>query len=97
MIILHKTREASFKIPLAALLLLLCSIAGFSFVYAETENGAAPVTESIQTDPEVIDLKYAKAPLKTPDDKQLAYINFILSTINISNGDYITAIENLKR
>ncbi len=89
------------------LLMTLFACAGNAYKVSKetisiTASGAeqtASKPQKIIDDPELFDLGVEPyVPLmRTPDEKQQAYINYMLSSINISNGDYTAAIENLKK
>ena len=70
---------------------------GTATTIAKSGEKKSSDTKNIKTEPEFFDLKTAPPNMKITDEKQKAYFNFMLSSINISNGDYKDAITNLKK
>jgi tetratricopeptide (TPR) repeat protein len=64
---------------------------------AESDSKPSFETQIIQSEPEVFDLKFAPTTSGAPDEKQQSYINYMLSAINVWNGNFIKAIENLEK
>ncbi|MBN2418880.1 MAG: tetratricopeptide repeat protein [Deltaproteobacteria bacterium] len=94
-----------YVIPITALSLSLCSYACAGHKHAtpqETATPNVPRTESSSDvpaifGPEIFDIEFASPVISLPDEKQQSYINYMLSTINISNGEFRKAIENLEK
>ncbi len=86
---------------------ILTALTGCTGTIYKTPSAAGPSATSgeeyvsdtgeIIPESEVFDLEPNIPGVQTTDEKQLAYMHYMLSTINISNGDYREAIENLKR
>ena len=84
--------------------MVLSGCAGNAYTRPADSLHSDPVAEEHVSDArqiipesEVFDLEPNIPGVNTTDKKQLAYMNYMLSTINISNGNYKEAIENLSK